>query len=66
MIVIGWKAIWLSNSVQFGENAAKHQTVTKQQNKPKKNKYIKNKHTTIKQTISFQTTQYAFRNVLLS
>ena len=30
MIAIGWKAIWLFDSVEFDENATKRQTVTKQ------------------------------------
>ena len=36
MIAIGWKAIWLFDSVQFDENAAKHQAVIKQWKKQKK------------------------------
>ena len=40
MIAISWKIIWLFDSVQFDENAAKHQ-INKQQNKQKNVKYIK-------------------------
>ena len=48
MIAIGWKAIWLFDSVQFDDNAAKHQRVKKKIKQAttattKRQKYIKNK-----------------------
>ena len=72
MIAIGLKAIWLFDSVQFDDNAAKHQGVMKKKNKQqqqqqKEKKYKKQTCKQIsKQNIHFHPTHYDIYNVFLS